>query len=123
MHTIDNEDTGVFKVQNIDGNLCQHSKGFMRITGDGMTLFAGTCKSTSWPLDGIRRYGYHGDIFIFECGRKCATGEGIYAFKCKSAPRLNATLHATILNRGSLETKHDDTSDVISNQDDSNSVN
>ncbi len=35
---------------------------------------------------------------MFESGRKCPTGEGLFAFKCAKSKRLNDTLHKVILN-------------------------
>ncbi len=54
-----------------------------------------------WPLNGIRRYGYYKDIFLFESGRKCPHGEGLYAFKCTKAKYLNEALHKAITNNAS----------------------
>lgn len=54
-----------------------------------------------WPLNGIRRYGYYKDIFLFESGRKCPHGEGLYAFKCSKAKYLNEALHKAITNNAS----------------------
>ncbi|XP_066288607.1 uncharacterized protein [Branchiostoma lanceolatum] len=34
-----------------------------------------------WPFRHIRRYGRNADAFLFECGRKCGSGEGDFAFR------------------------------------------
>ncbi|XP_035679397.1 uncharacterized protein LOC118417787 [Branchiostoma floridae] len=34
-----------------------------------------------WPFRHIRRYGRNTTAFLFECGRKCASGEGDFAFR------------------------------------------
>lgn len=40
----------------------------------------------------LRSYGHDKDIFSFECGRRCPTGEGVYVFKCSKAEQLFRTL-------------------------------
>ena len=41
-----------------------------------------------WPLRSLRRYGFDAELFSFECGRRCPTGPGIYAFHCSRAEVL-----------------------------------
>ncbi|KAG8333773.1 Phenylalanyl-tRNA synthetase, beta subunit, cytoplasmic [Homalodisca vitripennis] len=41
-----------------------------------------------WPLKSLRRYGFDAQLFSFECGRRCPTGPGIYAFKCSRTEQL-----------------------------------
>lgn len=41
-----------------------------------------------WPIKSLRRYGFDAQLFSFECGRRCPTGPGIYAFKCSRAEQL-----------------------------------
>ena len=41
-----------------------------------------------WPLRSLRRYGFDANFFSFECGRRCPTGPGIYAFHCLNAEIL-----------------------------------
>lgn len=50
----------------IDGNLIYSMEGFEPII---------------WPIDLIRRFGGSNKKFIFEAGRRCRTGEGIYIFE------------------------------------------
>lgn len=93
-----------FDVHNVDANLFQHSKGQIQVTSNELVLHqrattgSGEATIIRWPLNGVRRYGYFKDIFLFESGRKCPTGEGLFAFKCSKAKRLNELLHHTILN-------------------------
>lgn len=91
-----------FDVYNVDASLFQHSKGQMQITNEWLILHQKNShadeQQIKWPLNGVRRYGYYKDIFLFESGRRCDTGEGLYAFKCSKAKRLNEVLHKIILN-------------------------
>lgn len=90
-----------FDVFNVDARLFKHSKGQLQITNNFLILYQKnfhTVEQIKWPLNGVRRYGYYKDIFLFESGRKCPTGEGLFAFKCNKAKRLNDTLHKVILN-------------------------
>ena len=88
-----------FKVFNVDAKLLKHSKGVINITNNDMELCQPNRTPIVWPLNGIRRYGCYRDIFLFECGRKCVTGEGLFAFKCKKAQRLHDTLHAALMRK------------------------
>jgi hypothetical protein len=88
-----------FKVFNVDAKLLKHSKGVIKITNNDMELCQPSRTPIIWPLNGIRRYGCYRDIFLFECGRKCATGEGLFAFKCNKAQRLHDTLHVALMSK------------------------
>ncbi|XP_019629791.1 PREDICTED: uncharacterized protein LOC109474026 [Branchiostoma belcheri] len=44
-----------------------------------------------WPFRHIRRYGRNAGAFLFECGRKCGSGEGDFAFR---TPCPNDVFHA-----------------------------
>lgn len=90
-----------FDVYNVDARLFKHSKGQIQVTNYFLILYQknqDSIEQIKWPLNGVRRYGYYKDIFLFESGRKCPTGEGLFAFKCNKAKRLNDTLHKVILN-------------------------
>ncbi len=57
-------------VHNVDAKLSKHLKGKMKITCEALVLHYDDSNSEiKWILKGIRRYGYHKDIFLFECGR------------------------------------------------------
>ena len=91
------ESYAYFNVYNVDAKLFKHSKGQIRITSDKMVLFQkDTNNKIEWPLNGVRRYGFYKDIFLFECGRRCPTGEGLFAFKCSKAKRLNDAVHKAV---------------------------
>lgn len=46
----------------------------------------------------LRRYGFDAQLFSFECGRRCPTGAGIYAFRCAEAEELFNLLQEAINN-------------------------
>ncbi|XP_068632512.1 uncharacterized protein [Battus philenor] len=74
-------------------NLCS---GKLEITDSDIILHREGRDSTVWPLHSLRRYGFEGEIFSFESGRRCETGEGIYAFRCRRASTLFHTLQRQI---------------------------
>ncbi len=61
-----------FNVYNVDAKLFKHSKGKIKITNEELILQYNNDLTAEirWVLKGIRRYGYHKDIFLFECGRR-----------------------------------------------------
>ena len=78
----------VFQVMNVDdlGNLI--TPGRLEITESDIVLYQRGKQPVKWPLRCLRRYGYDSEIFSFESGRRCSTGPGIYAFKCRRADQL-----------------------------------
>lgn len=96
-----NHNIQYYDVYNVDAKLFKHSKGQIHITKEELILNYKNALDTEpikWPLKGLRRYGYHKDIFLFECGRRCPTGQGLFAFKCNKAKRLNDSLQKAIVN-------------------------
>ena len=103
-------DQNVFDVYNVDAGLFKQSKGQIQITNSSLafeikSFFThkdsdrpGSTEPMVWPLVGIRRYGFHKNIFLFECGRRCPKGEGLYAFMTNKAKHLNESLHKAIIN-------------------------
>ncbi|XP_046962331.1 uncharacterized protein LOC124531835 [Vanessa cardui] len=86
----------VFRVVNIDENGSDLCSGQLEITESDIILYREGRESTVWPLHSLRRYGFEGEIFSFESGRRCETGEGIYAFRCRRASLLFQTLQQQI---------------------------
>ncbi|CAL7944302.1 unnamed protein product [Xylocopa violacea] len=78
----------VFQVINVDdlGNLI--TPGRLEVTETDIVLYQRGKQPIKWPLRCLRRYGYDAEIFSFESGRRCSTGPGIYAFKCRRAAHL-----------------------------------
>ncbi|KAL0880842.1 hypothetical protein ABMA27_002025 [Loxostege sticticalis] len=92
----------VFRVVNIDENGAELCSGQLEITESDIILYREGRDSTVWPLHSLRRYGFEGEIFSFESGRRCETGEGIYAFRCRRAALLFHTLQQQIQLRNAI---------------------
>lgn len=111
-----------FYVINIDDLGNALGSGHLEVTDHELILNRRGKEPTLWPLRSLRRYGFDGDVFSFESGkmscainiqqksffincrsvspgRRCATGEGIYAFKCRRAEQLFNTLLRCIHSR------------------------
>ena len=78
-----------FNVTNInDQHLLVHS-GIMYVTETELIYIDKKSREKwEWPLKYLRRYGCEGLVFSFEAGRKCPSGEGLYAFNCRKANAL-----------------------------------
>lgn len=77
-----------FLVSNINNEDTVLWVGQLEISRTELTLYRKGKKPTQWPLQCLRRYGCDADIFSFEAGRRCDTGPGIYAFRCRRAEAL-----------------------------------
>lgn len=77
-----------FRVSNIDSEGTVLWSGQLEISRTELKLYRKGKKPTQWPLQCLRRYGYDADLFSFEAGRRCDTGPGIYAFRCRRAETL-----------------------------------
>lgn len=78
----------VFQVMNVNDQGKPIARGRLEITEIDIIFHQNGKQETKWPLRCLRRYGYDSELFSFESGRRCPTGEGIYAFKCKKARDL-----------------------------------
>jgi len=94
------ESTRIFKVTNVDNNGEDRNPGYIEITADSLVLHQRGKESIAWPLHGLRRYGFDADLFSFESGRRCPTGPGIYAFRCRRAEALFNLLQSSIVVAG-----------------------
>ncbi|GAB0096632.1 fibroblast growth factor receptor substrate 2 [Sergentomyia squamirostris] len=86
----------IFRVINVNGEGDELWAGDIEVNWSSLTLYRKGKEPTQWPLRCLRRYGYDGDTFCFEAGRRCLTGEGIYSFKCRRAEHLFNVLQAYI---------------------------
>lgn len=84
---VNDKHPNVFRVEG-EGEDGDHWNGQLEVTSTNLTLYRKRKPPTQWPLQCLRRYGYENDTFIFEAGRRCKTGEGIYSFRCRRADVL-----------------------------------
>lgn len=77
-----------FHVWNIDDQGKYIKSCHIQVTDTELVLLQRSEPPIVWPLKSLRRYGFDSHLFSFECGRRCATGPGIYAFKCRKAESL-----------------------------------
>jgi fibroblast growth factor receptor substrate 2 len=93
----------IFKVTNVDSSGVDRSPGYIEITPECLILHQRGKESVAWPLRGLRRYGFDADLFSFESGRRCPTGPGIYAFRCRRAEALFNLLQNSIVVAGQTD--------------------
>ncbi|XP_065088936.1 fibroblast growth factor receptor substrate 2 [Ochlerotatus camptorhynchus] len=96
---INDVDPNIFYVINIDDDGTALWSGQLEVSRTELTLYRKGKDPTTWPLKCLRRYGFNVDQFSFEAGRRCTTGEGIYAFKCRRAETLFYTVQSYIQGR------------------------
>ncbi|KAG5830778.1 hypothetical protein ANANG_G00314200 [Anguilla anguilla] len=77
-----------FKVINVDDDGNELGSGVMELTEEELILHTRKRHAVRWPYLCLRRYGYDSNLFSFESGRRCQTGQGIFAFKCARAEEL-----------------------------------
>ncbi|KAL2093937.1 hypothetical protein ACEWY4_011249 [Coilia grayii] len=77
-----------FKVVNVDDDGNELGAGIMELTEAELVLRTRKCEAVKWPYLCLRRYGYDSNLFSFESGRRCQTGQGIFAFKCARAEEI-----------------------------------
>lgn len=65
-----------FKVVNVDDDGNELGAGIMELTEDELVLRTRKCDAVKWPYLCLRRYGYDSNLFSFESGRRCQTGQG-----------------------------------------------
>ncbi|NP_001082181.1 fibroblast growth factor receptor substrate 2 S homeolog [Xenopus laevis] len=86
--TIPDNQQNRFKVINVDDDGNELGSGIMELTENDLILYTRKRDSVRWPYLCLRRYGYDSNLFSFESGRRCQTGQGIFAFKCARAEEL-----------------------------------
>ncbi|XP_024059891.1 fibroblast growth factor receptor substrate 3 isoform X1 [Terrapene carolina triunguis] len=77
-----------FKVTNVDDEGNALGSGIMELTQMELILHTHKRDAVRWPYLCLRRYGYDSNLFSFESGRRCQTGQGIFAFKCSRAEEI-----------------------------------
>uniref|UniRef100_A0A3Q3RAM4 IRS-type PTB domain-containing protein n=1 Tax=Monopterus albus TaxID=43700 RepID=A0A3Q3RAM4_MONAL len=77
-----------FKVTNVDDEGNKLGSGIMELTQTELILHTRKRDAIRWPYLCLRRYGYDSNLFSFESGRRCQTGQGIFAFKCSRAEEI-----------------------------------
>ena len=97
-----NRNSMVFRVYNVDENGEKHNPGKIEITDTELILRQKGRDQITWPLRCLRRYGWEEELFSFESGRRCYTGPGIYAFKCKRAELLFRAVQESIMRVGKV---------------------
>ncbi|KAF2902816.1 hypothetical protein ILUMI_03373 [Ignelater luminosus] len=86
----------IFEVMNVDESGRLITPGQLELTETDLILYQRGKPATQWPLRSLRKYGFDSEIFSFECGRRCPTGPGIYAFRCRRAEQLFNMLQQNI---------------------------
>ncbi|XP_004624209.1 fibroblast growth factor receptor substrate 3 [Octodon degus] len=81
-----------FKVTNVDDEGVELGEGVMELTQSELVLHLQRREAVRWPYLCLRRYGYDSNLFSFESGRRCQTGQGIFAFKCSRAEEIFSLL-------------------------------
>ena len=70
----------------------------LAVTDSGLELRSKDNRKSylSWPVRGIRRYGFLESGFQIEAGRSCESGEGTFFFITRDGDRLNEELRLRI---------------------------
>lgn len=76
------------------------SLGKIEVTENELIFYQKGKDAIRWPLRCLRRYGFDDELFSFESGRRCQTGSGIFAFKCRRAEELFNLVQEAIQNVG-----------------------
>lgn len=109
----DSSHSQTFKVTNINDEHKLVHKGEMVITStDLIYVDSKTKQRWEWPLKYLRRYGCEGNVFSFEAGRKCANGEGLYAFTCQRANEL-FDIVARNISQGNVQAEGDVNDSIV----------
>jgi len=89
----------LFQVMNVDDTGRRLCAGQLEVSDSDLILYQKGKIPVRWPLRSLRRYGFDADLFSFECGRRCPTGPGIYAFHCRRAEILFNNVQARVAAR------------------------
>lgn len=103
---VDDASPTVFYVQNVDDQGAELNEGQLEVEPDRLVLRQRNGTAIEWPLRCLRRYGFNEELFSFESGRRCMTGPGIFAFKCRRAGTLFHTLQSYLQMSGQQQQQH-----------------
>lgn len=87
------------QVMNVDDTGRRLCPGQLEVGESDLILHQRGKNPVRWPLRSLRRYGFDAELFSFECGRRCPTGPGIYAFHCQRAEVLFNAVQARVAAR------------------------
>lgn len=87
------------QVMNVDDTGRRLCPGQLEVGESDLILYQRGKSPVRWPLRSLRRYGFDAQLFSFECGRRCPTGPGIYAFHCRNAEILFNHVQARVAAR------------------------
>ncbi|KAF5292443.1 hypothetical protein FQA39_LY13990 [Lamprigera yunnana] len=93
----------IFEVMNVNEAGHPVTPGQLELSETELILYQRGRSATIWPLKSLRKYGFDSETFSFECGRRCPTGPGIYAFRCSKAEDLFNMLQHNIQSRNISE--------------------
>ncbi|MBZ3884953.1 Fibroblast growth factor receptor substrate 2 [Sciurus carolinensis] len=83
--TVPDNHRNMFKVINMDDDGNDLGSGKMELTDTELILYTRKHDSVKWHYLCLQHYAYDLNLFSFESGRRCQTGQGIFAFKCARA--------------------------------------
>ncbi|XP_067110555.1 fibroblast growth factor receptor substrate 2a [Osmerus mordax] len=95
-HSLSDDHHSKFKVINVDDDGNELGSGVMELTDEELILHTRRREPVNWPYLCLRRYGCDSNLFSFESGRRCQTGQGIFAFKCVRAEEIFNMLQETM---------------------------
>lgn len=67
------------QVINVDDDGNELGSGVMELTDAELVLHTHRRDDVRWPYLCLRRYGYDSNLFSFESGRRCQTGQGTHS--------------------------------------------
>lgn len=68
--------SSMLQVTNVDDEGNELGSGIMELTQTELILHTRKRDAIRWPYLCLRRYGYDSNLFSFESGRRCQTGQG-----------------------------------------------
>lgn len=93
----------VFEVRNISDDRNEVGQGTVEVTAtDLIYVDAMTNEKWKWPFKFLRKYGFEGNIFTFEAGRRCPGGQGLYAFASERANEIHEAIVENIRGKKNL---------------------